>query len=67
VVLSSDAEGNSFGPLESILKDNCVYAKDDGYDGEIGYKQLTSTLKKAGITEDEIFPGQDCIVLYPEN
>jgi hypothetical protein len=59
VVLSADAEGNSYDTLHSV-DDNYMF-----YQGEIGIQTLTSELIMLGFTEEDIIDGRPCIVLSP--
>ena len=59
VVMSSDAEGNGFHPLEDALT--------GGYaDGEVGLLELTDELKKAGYSEEDV-RGEPAMVLWPSH
>lgn len=64
VVLSRDEEGNGFSELGDVAT-NMNFAKD-GYDGNVGYRELTPKLKKLGYTEEDLLEdGKPCIVLWP--
>ena len=60
VVMSSDAEGNTYNFLEGINV-NCRYR-----DGGIYLAELTEELKADGYTEEDYSEqGVDCVVFYP--
>lgn len=58
VILASDAEGNSYSPLDEATAGN--YA-----DGEVGLEKLTEEDKKNGYGEEDVLNGAPAIVLYP--
>lgn len=59
VVMSSDAEGNGFHPLED--------AETGGYaDGEVGLLELTEELKAKGYSEEDV-RGEPAMVLWPSH
>lgn len=58
VVLSSDAEGNSYDTLHSFWEG--VYKN-----GEVGLKELTPELKKSGYGPEDIISGELAVVLVP--
>lgn len=60
IVLSSDAEGNSYSKLESCNIDE--YNFDDDH---ICLKVLTKELISLGYTEDDLGSGTPCVVLWP--
>ena len=60
VILSRDAEGNGFRPLETI--ETGAYA-----DGEVKLEMLTSALEKLGYTEEDVGSGESVAVLWPEH
>ena len=59
VVLSSDAEGNSFSQVAAI-DDNVVF---DGQD--VGLRVLTPALRRQGFSEEDVGSGRSSVVLYP--
>lgn len=51
VILQKDAEGNGYSPLAG--SDNaCNYQADSTWSGDVGYKEITPELKKAGYGND---------------
>lgn len=69
VVMSSDAEGNSYSPVEGVDATD-RYRPDSTYSGEVGLRELTEYHKTVGYTEEDVIPedeGQDCVVVYPVN
>lgn len=60
VILSSDAEGNSFSPMYN--EGYCMSFKD----GEVGLEKLTPGDIKSGFTEEDILKGEPAFVLYPQ-
>jgi hypothetical protein len=60
VVLSTDEEGNGFGPLEDYS-----VMKYDPETRECGFAELTPELKKVGYSEEDLGTGVDAIVLWP--
>lgn len=64
VVLSEDAEGNTYNPLYEI-EGNMVY--DQEYK-EVGYKILTKDMEESGYTEEDLKTiGEECVTLWPED
>lgn len=62
IIMSSDDEGNSFRKLHEI-QINMSY-RNDGYEVEVGHSVLTDEMKLEGYTEDDIFDGEKCIILW---
>ena len=63
VVLSRDEEGNGYGSLSDV---SLEFNWDGEYNAEIGLKELTPDLIKAGYEEEDTMPdGYDCVVLWP--
>ena len=63
VVLSRDEEGNGYSSLSGV---SLEYNWDGEYNAEIGLKELTPELIKAGYEEEDTMPdGLDCVVLWP--
>ncbi len=68
VVMSKDAEGNSFSPLSD--HSNHIYVPDTTYSGEIFLLELTPELKEYGFSDEDIYHGKDgqnAIILWPTN
>ncbi len=66
VIMSSDAEGNSYSPLSSL--GTAAYRADTTWSGEVGLEKLTSTLRKEGYTEDDLLEGgKPALILQPTN
>ena len=63
VVMSRDAEGNSYGPFGSLWVGN--YAAENSWRGEAGYAELTDELREVGYTEEDIIEGISAVVLCP--
>jgi hypothetical protein len=62
VVMSSDEEGNSFGPLRDIGTNNVFY------DHYVYVHHLTDELREHGYTEEDLSPYPDApqaVVLWP--
>lgn len=62
VVVTNDAEGNSFAPLASIVA-GAFRATRDG--GEFGIDALDDNLEELGYTEDDIVDGEPAVCLWP--
>ena len=62
VVMASDSEGNSFGPMsENDFQQNWRYK-----DHEVGLDHLTDSLKDDGFKEEDLMEGGiPCVVLWP--
>ena len=66
VVMSKDAEGNSYSPLYDISEDR--YHAETTWYGEIGLRFLTDEDIERGFTsEDVMVDGEDCVTLWPTN
>lgn len=68
IVMSSDAEGNSFSPLSTLR--NYIYVPETTWSGEIHLVELTDPLRKQGFTEEDLYDGEDgqhAVVLWPVN
>jgi hypothetical protein len=65
VIMSTDCEGNSYSPLDTI-DDSSTYLAETELWGELGIEKLTPELRKLGYSEDEI-GGEKALVLYPVN
>jgi len=65
VVVSRDAEGNSFSPFCDYSLG--AYVKDSAWSGEVGLESLTEENRIAGYTEEDVKKGKPCIVLWPTN
>lgn len=63
VVMSCDEEGNGFGEVREVQSDNRIFNDED--DGSVGYAALTPELEESGYTEDDIYEGAPCVVLWP--
>lgn len=66
VILQKDAEGNGYSPLEGA-DDNCLYAADSTWSGEVGHERLTEKDRKQGYTDEDIGHGEKAVVLFPVN
>ncbi len=67
VILSRDAEGNSYSPLYRKLTIG-AYCPVSPYGGEIGLEELTDEDREMGYGEEDIIrDGQPAIILYPTN
>ena len=62
VVLSSDDEGNSFRIADSVDTNSAF--ESDGFDLEVGIKNLTADLKRRGFTKEDCVVGEDCVVIW---
>lgn len=71
VVMSKDAEGNSYSPLAEIDNDNNVYVPETTWQGEIMLKELRPQDIRAGYEIDEVATDEpdkeDCVILWPTN
>lgn len=66
VVVSRDAEGNSYSPLSGLWTG--TYVADTTWSGSIGLEGLSDELQEAGYTEEDVAEdGQPAIVLQPVN
>ena len=64
VVLSGDAEGNSFGFLGGYCKGVC---KDNGHEVEIGDDHVTESMKSMGMGEEDVMAGgKKCVTLWSD-
>lgn len=67
IIISKDAEGNSFSPF-SDFSYNIFYKAITSWYGEIGYKELTPELIKDGYGEGDLIKnGKKAVVLWPTN
>jgi len=67
VVLSKDAEGNTFSPLADI-DDTMVYKAEASWYGYVGFDALTGKLKSLGFDEADIIEdGTPCVILWSIN
>ena len=65
VIMSKDAEGNSYSPLH-LLWFGAYRA--DGWSGEVGLENLTDEDKDAGYSEEDVITdGVPAVVLTPTN
>jgi len=58
IVLSRDPEGNGYAKAET--HEEMVYRS-----GEVGYSELTTTLRAEGYTDEDIISGARALVLWP--
>jgi len=66
VILSRDAEGNGYSPLQEI--ETGMYRAEARWCGEFGLETLTPELREKGYTEEDIISnGEKAVVLYPIN
>lgn len=66
VVMSSDAEGNSYSPLSSL--GTAAYRADTTWSGQIGLEELTAADRKGGYSDEDLLEGgKPALVLYPTN
>ena len=67
VIMSKDAEGNSYSPLSSMRRGN--YKAETTWSGEAGLEQgqLTPELEKQGFGEEDVIDGVSSVTLYPIN
>ncbi len=63
VVMSSDAEGNSYSPLSSVY--TAAYAAYSTHGGEVGIEELTDEYEDRGYCEEDIIDGVPALVLGP--
>lgn len=59
VILSRDAEGNSYSPMSDDVWQNSYK------DREIGLEVLTAEKKKQGYSEEDLLEGEKAVVFYP--
>jgi len=65
VVMSRDAEGNGFSPLDEIS--TCAYGAETTWYGEVGFEELTEEDIEAGYDEDDVIEGEPALILRPIN
>lgn len=65
VVMSSDAEGNSYSPLDGCSTGS--YEADSTWSGSVGLEKLTPALRKKGYSDEDVKDGVPCLVLHPTN
>lgn len=65
VVMSKDAEGNSYSPLSALYI--AAYCPDTTWSGQIGLEKLDDAYRAEGYTEEDVVDGQPALVLYPIN
>lgn len=69
VVLSRDAEGNGYSPLESYSED--LYVAESSWYGETCLRELTPELVAQGYTSEDVGSIEDgaipCVTLAPVN
>lgn len=66
VIMSKDAEGNSYSPLADFWAGK--YKPDSTWSGEVGMETLTKADIKAGYSElDVLRSGKPAIILQPVN
>jgi hypothetical protein len=64
VIISKDAEGNNFSPLDSIV--TCAYLAETTWSGETGLEELTKEDEENGYDEEDvIIDGEKAICLWP--
>lgn len=69
VVMSKDAEGNGFSPLEQTVG-NSLYTPESTWSGSVSIKELDDELKEQGYTEEDCYrdeTSKECVVLWPVN
>lgn len=63
VLISSDQEGNGFSKAISV---ELARMRDDSEDEiEIGIPELDADYRDAGYTEEDLFDGPLCVVIWP--
>jgi hypothetical protein len=60
VIISSDAEGNSYRPVDNI--EVGAFCKEDG---EYGIEILTEDLIQQGYTGEDVIAGVPCVCIWP--
>lgn len=68
VVLSSDGEGNTYSPADSVYQGH--YVAESTWGGQLVEIELTPELEEDGYDEDDIYDGPDaepCVVIWPVN
>lgn len=70
VVMSKDAEGNSYSPLAGIGEQ--MYVAESTWNGVVYEKELTPEMQEQGFSEEDIRKeGEDgavkCVTLWPTN
>ena len=69
VVISGDAEGNKFSPMDDGFSD-MMYLPESKWSGTIGFAKLTAELRADGWEEDDLMTHPDavpCCVFWPTN
>jgi hypothetical protein len=72
LVMSSDGEGNNFGPLDGV-GDKMMYIPESTYSGYTRFSKLTKELKEQGYSREDCFDPKEntnaepCYVLWPVN
>lgn len=61
VIIQKDGEGNGYSKLEGVDGRNLVFTADQN----VKYKELTSSMRRAGYSVEDLGTGEDCAVLYP--
>ena len=65
VIMSRDAEGNGYSPLEGTWKG--VYVPDSTWSGDVGLEILTVEDEDAGFTDEDVLSGEPALILCPTN
>lgn len=65
VVMSKDAEGNSYSPLSDFSTG--AYAAESTWSGEVGLEALTDESRADGYSEEDVVDGVSALVLWPVN
>lgn len=70
VIMSKDAEGNSYSPLAD-LDSNWAYEPTTTWYGEVGLRRLTPEMLDRGFTEEDYYMATEkmtpCVILGPVN
>ena len=70
IIISKDAEGNSFSPLSSVWKGLYKSDPDREWEGEVSEEVLTKEMREQGFEEEDILQGDDAVsavILTPVN
>jgi hypothetical protein len=66
VIMSKDAEGNSYSPLSDWWEG--AYRAETTWYGEVGLEELTDDFKEAGYGEEDVIEdGVPALILCPVN
>ena len=65
VIMSKDAEGNSYSPYRQFWEG--AYKAETTWYGDVGLETLTKEDEEQGYTEEDVLDGEPAIILCPIN